>query len=96
MLRSGNRKEASAFFRKHPRATHIQRFVGKITAGVFQPGVKNKIKRNGRTYEKAYQGPHTKRWAQKAARGFRRDGVRAIVTSSKRGSFIYLHFKRRR
>lgn len=90
MLNTGVKAEADAFFRKHPRATHIQRFRGRISAGVTQPGIKNKIRRGGVTYEKAYLGPHSKRWAQKVAQGFRKDGHRAITTSSKRGSFIYV------
>ena len=85
-----SRKEAVDFFRKHPRATHIQKRKGWITAGTMQPDVPSSIKVRGKTYRKAYMGPHTKRDAHALHRSFEKgDKLKTVVRKTKRGYFVY-------
>ncbi len=99
MLRTHSMKEARAFYRKHPRAAGIQRYVrGGITAGFEQPGIPSKVRSGGKTYERPYLGPFSKQEAQKFARGFRKDGHRAVVRKYRHGwhLFVKLNLKKRR
>lgn len=84
-----SRKEAYDFYRKHPRATHLQRRIGGVTAGIYQPDVPSSITHKGKKYRRAYVGPHTKKTAEKFTRSSKDDKLKMVAKKTKRGYFLY-------
>jgi len=87
-----SKKDADTFYKKHPRATHIQRSTrkGNVSAGVYQPDAPSKIKRGKKTYRKTYVGPHTSREASKIQTDLRKKGFKTITKKTKHGTFVYI------
>lgn len=91
MKKFTSRAEAIKFYNKHPRACYIQRYTNGISSGMFQPGVKEKVKHRGKTYSRAYSGPFTKRDAEKHVRSLNKSGkLHAIKRKGKKGWFVYV------
>lgn len=65
--------------------------MGWVDAGISQPDVPSKIKKGGKTWRKAYVGPHTKRDAQALHKSFQKgDKLKTMVKKvGKRGYFVY-------
>jgi len=81
-----------------PRAYGIQRLVrgSSVTAGLLQPTVPSKVKVNGSVYERGYVGHTTKQNASSLARGFRKDGHKAVIKKFKGGWHVFVKFDKRR
>jgi len=90
MLKTSSYKKAERYYIQHPRAFGIQRNVHGVTAGMIQPRVRNKIKFRGKTYTRAYVGPHQKKSAKKMVKGFRKKGMPAQTRKFKRGWFVFV------
>lgn len=85
-----SKPEAESFYRKHPRATHIQKYHRGVSAGITQPDVPHTVKVGKKTYRRAYVGPHTKRDAYALHKSFQKgDKLETIVKKTKRGHFVY-------
>lgn len=85
------KKEATTFYNKHPRAVYIQRYKKGVSAGLFQPGTPSKVRHKGKTYDRAYRGPFTKRDAEKHVKGFNKEGkLNALKRKAKKGWFVYV------
>jgi len=85
-----NKKKAESFYRKHPRATRIQRMTDSgLTAGTFQPGVPKTIRHRGKTLQRTYAGPHDTRTAESLAKSLRASGLNSKSHKTKRGHFVY-------
>ena len=85
------RKDAEKFFKKHKKATRIQRVEAEtgLTAGTFQPGIPKRIKHRGKTLHKSYAGPHSKKTARALAASLRNDGFESRAHKTSRGYFVY-------
>jgi len=91
MKKFSNKKEAEKYYNKHPRAAYIQRYTNGVSSGLLQPGIKEKVRRHGKTWERAYRGPFTKRDAEKHVKGFNKgDKLKAIKVKNKKGWFVYI------
>lgn len=93
MYSSYDYKKALAFFHKHPRASGIQRYNDGVTAGFIQPTIPNKVKMNGVTYDRAYQGGHSKKTASDLVRGFKKGGHSSFARKTKHGYQVFVHVK---
>lgn len=102
MLVTTSREKAVQYYHTHKRAAFIQKHQGGrygITCGILQPCVPKKIRFRGKSYSRAYVGPHTKRQAQALAKDFRvgpGPRLRSVAKRMKKGWFVYTGSKRSR
>ena len=84
-----SKKEALAAYRKHKKAIGIQRYRGGTTSGKVQTFPKT-IKVRGKTYKRAYHGPHSKTFAANTVRDFKEGGLKAVKRKYKKGWQIFV------
>jgi hypothetical protein len=88
MYRTHSKKDAMNYFTKNKKAIGIQRYDGSLTAGLVEVWP-NKIKHKGKTYRRAYQGPHDRKFATNVAKELTDSGTPSIVRRVDRGYLIY-------
>lgn len=87
-----SKKQAESFYKKHKRATRIQRTERKTghSAGIYNPDAPSKTKIRGKPHIKAYQGPHTEKEAKKMQKAFMKEQkIKMKIKKTKHGSFLY-------
>ncbi len=90
LKKTNSRKEAIKFYNEHPKAIGIQIIKGGTPAGVFQPKVPTRIKYRGVVYTRAFQGPHTKNFAESVVKDLKKRGLKAIARKYAKGWYVFV------